>query len=127
MKKISQKLQGEYFKKILLLLLTVAMLIAPAAATCNIVIITDPTGKDPNGAAAGSMSFQQNMFQSTFLSSPNDHFAVLSGGEGESIPRLQAIVASTQALKSGATPSHLLQTITEESGSWSEPLHRVLQ
>lgn len=105
MKRISQKLQGEYFKKILLLLLTVAMLIAPAAATCNIVIITDPTGKDPNGAAAGSMSFQQNMFQSTFLSSPNDHFAVLSGGEGESIPRLQAIVASTQALKSGATPS----------------------
>lgn len=81
------------------------MLIAPAAATCNIVIITDPTGKDPNGAAAGSMSFQQNMFQSTFLSSPNDHFAVLSGGEGESTPRLQAIVASTQALKSGATPS----------------------
>jgi len=105
MKRISKKLQGKYAKKILLLLLTAVMFIAPAAATCNIVIITDPTGKDPNGAAAGSMSFQQNMFQSTFLSSPNDNFAVLSGGEGASIPRLQAIVASTQALKSGATPS----------------------
>ncbi|HML05103.1 MAG TPA: hypothetical protein VK426_04940 [Methanobacterium sp.] len=81
------------------------MLIAPAAATCNIIIITDPTGKDPNGVAAGSMSFQKNMFQSTFLFSPNEHFAVLSGGEGQSIPRLQAIVAATQALKNGATPA----------------------
>ena len=104
MKKISQILKGKQVKKILLLLFTVTMLIAPAAATCNIIIITDPTGKDPNGAAAGSMSFQQNMFQSTFLSSPNQHFAVLSGGEGQSIPRLQAIVAATQALKNGATP-----------------------
>ena len=81
------------------------MFIAPAAATCNIVIMTDPTGKGPNGAAAGSMSFQNNMFQSTFISSPTNHFAVLSGGEGESIPRLQAIVATLQALESGATPS----------------------
>ena len=46
------------------------------AATCNIVVITDPTGNDPNGAAAGSMSFADNMFQSTFLLSKNNHFAV---------------------------------------------------
>ena len=49
------------------------------SATCNIIVITDPTGQDPNGAAAGSMSFAQNMFQSTFLMSKNNHFAVLSG------------------------------------------------
>lgn len=105
MKRILWINQQKHMKKILLLLLTVAMLIGPAAATCNVIIITDPTGKDPNGAAAGSMSYQKNMFQSTFLSSPNEHFAVLSGGEGESIPRLQAIVAATQALKNGATPA----------------------
>ncbi len=105
MKKISQKLQGKHVKIILLFIFTVGMFIAPAAATCNIVVITDPTGKDPNGAAAGSMSFQNNMFQSTFISSPTNHFAVLSGGEGASIPRLQAIVASLQALESGASPS----------------------
>ena len=58
------------------------MTMSSVAATCNIIIITDPTGKDPNGAAAGSMSFAENMFQSTFLMSKNNHFAVLSGGTG---------------------------------------------
>ncbi len=105
MKRISQRFQGKHVKMMLLFIFTVGMVIAPAAATCNVVIITDPTGKDPNGAAAGSMSFQNNMFQSTFISSPTNHFAVLSGGEGASIPRLQAIVASLKALESGATPS----------------------
>ena len=47
MKRISQTLQGKYVKEILLLLCTVAMLIGPAAATCNMIVITDPTGKDP--------------------------------------------------------------------------------
>lgn len=86
-------------------MLTVILLMLPAAATTNIVIITDPTGKDPNGAAAGSMSFASNMFQSTFLLSKDKHFAVLSGGEGESTPRLGAIIATLQRLESGATPS----------------------
>ena len=52
------------------------------AATCNVIVITDPTGKDPNGAAAGSMSFDMNMFQSTFLMSSENGFVVLSGGTG---------------------------------------------
>lgn len=102
--KIPQKLQGKYVKGILLFLITVALIIGPAAATCNIVVITDPTGKDPNGAAAGSMSFQNNMFQSTFLSSSSGHFAVLSGGEGSATPRLEAIVAVVKAMEAGATP-----------------------
>lgn len=105
MKRALQRFQGKHMQKILLFIFTVIMLIAPAAATCNIVVITDPTGKDPNGAAAGSMSFQNNMFQSTFISSPTNHFAILSGGEGASVPRLQAIVASIQSMESGATPS----------------------
>ncbi len=53
------------------------MCINSVAATCNVMVITDPTGKDPNGAAAGSMSFADNMFQSTFLMSKEHHFAVL--------------------------------------------------
>lgn len=92
------------------------MLISPAAATCNVVIITDPSGKDPNGAAAGSMSFAQNMFQSTFLSSKDNHFAVLSGGEGDSVARLGAIVETTQRLKSGASPATAASAASSFSG-----------
>ncbi|MGZ7069475.1 MAG: hypothetical protein ACXVHN_01515, partial [Methanobacterium sp.] len=79
-------------KKLIIFLLMLTMLMGPVAATNNVVIITDPTGKDPNGAAAGSMSYAENMFQSTFLLSKDNHFAVLSGGEGDSIARLGAIV-----------------------------------
>ncbi len=68
-------------------------------------MLQNPTGKDPNGAAAGSMSFAENMFQSTFLLSKDNHFAVLSGGEGDSIARLGAIVETTKRLKAGANPS----------------------
>ncbi|WP_429223705.1 hypothetical protein [Methanobacterium oryzae] len=92
------------------------LLIVPAAATCNMVIITDPTGNDSNGAAAGSMSFAQNMFQSTFLSSKENKFAVLSGGEGDSIARLGAIVETTKRLKSGATPSEAASAASSFSG-----------
>ena len=114
--KIPQKFQGKYVKGILIFLITVAMIMGPAAATCNIIIITDPTGKDPNGAAAGSMSFQNNMFQSTFLSSASGHFAILSGGEGSSTPRLQAIVASVKAMEAGATPQAAANLANSYSG-----------
>ena len=73
------------------------------AATCNIIVITDPSGKDPNGAAAGSMSFAENMFQSTFLMSKDNHFAVLSGGTGSSDTRLDSIVAAVANLKNNAS------------------------
>ena len=73
------------------------------AATCNIIVITDPTGQDPNGAAAGSMSFAQNMFQSTFLMSKDQHFAVLSGGTGTSDVRLDSIVDAVANLKNNAS------------------------
>ena len=73
------------------------------AATCNIIVITDPTGEDPNGAAAGSMSFAENMFQSTFLMSKNNHFAVLSGGTGSSDTRLESIVNAVANLENNAS------------------------
>ncbi|MEN4006045.1 MAG: hypothetical protein PQ964_01575 [Methanobacteriaceae archaeon] len=92
-------------KKILLFILTITILIAPVAATANIVIVTDPTGGDPNGAAAGSMSFAQNMFQSTFLLSKDNDFAVLAGGGGEGgyIARLSSIVETIDRLKAGTS------------------------
>ena len=75
------------------------------AATCNIIVITDPTGQDPNGAAAGSMSFAENMFQSTFLMSKDHHFAVLSGGTGSSDVRLDSIVDAVANLENNASAS----------------------
>lgn len=74
-----------------------------ASATLNVVIISDPTGEDPNGAAGGSMSFAQDMFQSTFLLSREQQFVVLSGGEGDAVSRLGAIVASISRLERGST------------------------
>lgn len=83
--------------------MTVAVVINTSSATLNVIVITDPTGQDPNGAAAGSMSWQENMFQSTFLLSKDKNFAVLSGGEGNETPRLGAIVETLKRLESGAT------------------------
>ncbi len=90
-------------KRVLLFLLIIIMVVNTSSATLNCIIITDPTGKDPNGAAAGSMSFAPNMFQSTFIFSKEHRFAVLSGGEGQTIPRLNAIVETIRRLESGST------------------------
>ncbi|MCK9152125.1 hypothetical protein [Methanobacterium alcaliphilum] len=87
-----------------------------ASATCNVIVITDPSGTDPNGAAAGSMSFADNMFQSTFLLSKENKYAVLSGGKGESTPRLEAIVDTISRLENGATPSQAASAASLYSG-----------
>lgn len=95
-------------KKILIplvMLLIMFGFIASISATMNVMVITDPTGEDANGAAGGSMSFAQNMFQSTFLMSKENQFVVLSGGEGNSDNRLRAIVDSISKLEKGATVS----------------------
>ncbi len=92
--------------KIVLLLLVMVLVVNTSAATCNIIIITDPTGKDPNGAAGGSMSFAENMFQSTFIMSKEHHFTVLSGGEGNQTPRLGAIVETIKRLNNGESASN---------------------
>ncbi|GAB4317194.1 MAG: hypothetical protein Kow0019_18190 [Methanobacteriaceae archaeon] len=90
-------------KKVLVLIVTLILFMNTSAATMNCIIITDPTGKDPNGAAAGSMSFAPNMFSVTFLESKENHFAVLSGGEGNTTPRLKAIVETLRRLEAGST------------------------
>ena len=79
------------------------MTMSSVAATCNIIVITDPSGNDPNGAAAGSMSFAQNMFQSTFLMSKENHFVVLSGGTGSSDVRLDSIVDAVANLENNVS------------------------
>ena len=88
-----------------------------AAATCNIVVITDPSGNDPNGAAAGSMSFEDNMFQSTFLLSRNNHFAVLSGGTGSSDTRLESIVDAVASLENNASASSAASIASQYKGA----------
>ncbi len=88
-----------------------------AAATLNVIIITDPTGQDPNGAAAGSMSFSPNMFQSTFLFSAEDNFAVLSGGsEDNETSRLGAIVETVKRLKDNETPANAVGAANSYKG-----------
>ena len=87
------------FKIPLIFFVILLLTMSSVAATCNIVVITDPSGNDPNGAAAGSMSFADNMFQSTFLLSRNNHFTVLSGGTGSSDTRLDSIVDAVASLE----------------------------
>ena len=87
------------------------------AATCNIIVITDPTGEDPNGAAAGSMSFAENMFQSTFLMSKNNNFAVLSGGTGTSDTRLDSIVQAVAYLENNASAASVASIASQYKGA----------
>jgi hypothetical protein len=103
--------------KALVLLLTISLLINTSAATLNVIIITDPTGQDPNGAAAGSMSYAPNMFQSTFLFSPEHNFAVLSGGsEDNETSRLLAIVGTINRLESNSTAVSAVSAATAFKG-----------
>lgn len=87
------------------------------AATCNIIVITDPTGEDPNGAAAGSMSFESNMFQSTFLMSNERQFAVLSGGLGTSDLFIESIVASLATLENDASAASAASVANKYPGT----------
>ncbi|HTX61774.1 MAG TPA: hypothetical protein VMC48_05650 [Methanobacterium sp.] len=101
----------------MVLLVTISLVMNSAAATLNVIIITDPTGKDPNGAAAGSMSFADNMFQSTFVYSPDDHFAVLSGGSDENeTSRLAAIVETINRMKNNETPAQAVGAASAYKG-----------
>ncbi|MBZ2165589.1 hypothetical protein [Methanobacterium spitsbergense] len=100
----------------LIFIITISMVVNTASATMNVIVITDPTGQDPNGAAAGSQSWQKNMFQSTFILSKNQNFAVLSGGEGNETPRLGAIVTAINSLKNGATAAQAASTANGFSG-----------
>jgi len=93
----------------------------PVSPTCNIIVITDPTGKDPNGAAAGSMSFAPNMFESTFLVSKKLHVAVLAGGLGKGTARLKVILNTIRFLELGAPI-----TVAIAGGLMEGPTNRIL-
>lgn len=98
-------------------LIIALMTMSSVAATCNIIVITDPSGEDPNGAAAGSMSFADNMFQSTFLMSKNNHFAVLSGGTGSSDTRLDSIVDAVASLENNASAASAASLASQYKGA----------
>jgi hypothetical protein len=98
-------------------LVILLMTMSSVAATCNIIIITDPTGQDPNGAAAGSMSFAQNMFQSTFLMSKNNHFAVLSGGTGSSDTRLDSVIEAVANLNNNVSAASAASIASQYNGA----------
>lgn len=103
--------------KIMVLLMTISLAMNTAAATLNVIIISDPTGTDPNGAAAGSMSYANNMFQSTFIFSPEQDFAVLSGGaEMNETNRLSAIVETIKLFKENQTPSTAVSVASNYKG-----------
>lgn len=93
------------FIGLIFLVLMLFSVIATVSATCNVIVITDPSGQDPNGAAAGSMSFANNMFQSSFIMSKNDGYAMLSGGEGNGTERNYAIIDALAAMQHGSSPS----------------------
>jgi hypothetical protein len=105
------------FHILIVCLIIFLMTMSGVAATCNIIVITDPSGNDPNGAAAGSMSFAENMFQSTFLMSKINHFVVLSGGTGSSESRLDSIVEAVASLENNASAASAASLATQYKGA----------
>jgi len=89
---------------------------ASVSATMNVIVITDPTGEDINGAAGGSISYAQNMFQSTFLLSKDNRYVVLSGGEGGTDARLYPIVNAVTLLSEGVSASRAAGVASSYSG-----------
>ena len=105
------------FHASIVFLIIFLMTISSVAATCNIIVITDPSGEDPNGVAAGSMSFAENMFQSTFLMSKDNHFVVLSGGTGSSDNRLESVVKAVASLDNNASAASAAALASQYKGA----------
>jgi len=99
------KIKFNRFIGLIFLVLMLFSVISTISATCNVIVITDPTGEDPNGAAAGSMSFANNMFQSSFILSKEDGYTVLSGGEGNGTERNYAIIDALASMQHNSSPS----------------------
>ncbi len=102
--------------KIAMFLLILIVFSSAASATMNVAVITDPTGQDPNGCAAGSQSFASNMFQSTFIFSQEHKMALLSGGEGTSDVRVAAIITALTQLQSNGTPEQVVSVAQNFEG-----------
>jgi hypothetical protein len=91
-------------------------LIGNVLATMNVMVITDPTGKDLNGVAGGSMSYARNMFQSTFMMSKAHKYAVLSGGEASSDQTLYGTSTAIVKLSNGASAADAAASASSYSG-----------
>ncbi|OED30714.1 membrane protein [Methanosphaera sp. WGK6] len=102
--------------KVALFLIIIMLFSSVVSATMNVAVITDPTGKDPNGCAAGSQSFASNMFQSTFIFSQEHKMALLSGGEGTSDVRVTAIISALTQLQNNGTPSEVVSVAQNYEG-----------
>ncbi len=101
---------------LILMVLMLFSVIGSVSATCNVIVITDPSGEDLNGAAAASMSFAHNMFQSTFVMSKQGHYAVLSGGEGNGTERNHAITKSLAAMQHNSSISSAVAIANQFNG-----------
>ena len=102
--------------KYALFMIILLMFSSVASATMNVAVITDPTGKDPNGCAAGSQSFAINMFQSTFIFSQEHKMALLSGGEGTSNVRVVAVINALTLVQSNKTPAEVVSVAQKYDG-----------
>ncbi len=102
--------------KCALFMVILLMFSSVASATMNVAVITDPTGKDPNGCAAGSQSFAINMFQSTFIFSQEHKMALLSGGEGTSNVRVVAVINALTLIQSNKTPAEVVSVAQNYEG-----------
>ncbi len=102
--------------KCALFMVILLMFSSVASATMNVAVITDPTGKDPNGCAAGSQSFAINMFQSTFIFSQEHKMALLSGGEGTSNVRVVAVINALTLVQSNKTPAEVVSVAQNYEG-----------
>ncbi len=102
--------------KLVLLLVFMMLFSSAVSATMNVAVITDPTGTDPNGCAAGSQSFASNMFQSTFIYSQEHQMALLSGGEGSSDVRVAAIISALTQLQNNGTPQQVVSVAQRFEG-----------
>ena len=121
MSKKSNRIIGLVF-----LVLMLFSVMAAASATCNVIVITDPSGEDPNGAAAGSMSFANNMFQSSFIMSKNDGYAMLSGGEGNGTERNYAIIDALGAMQHGSSPA-AAAALHHLCASFRSPRYKIIR
>lgn len=102
--------------KLAIFLVMLMLFSTTASATMNVAVITDPTGQDPNGCAAGSQSFAANMFQSTFIFSQEHKMALLSGGEGTSDVRVAAIISALTQLQANGTPDQVVSVAQNFDG-----------
>ena len=103
-------------RKLAVFLLIFILFSTTVSATMNVAVITDPSGKDPNGCAAGSQSFAVNMFESTFLFSQEHKMALLSGGEGTSDVRVVAVISALAQLQANGTPEQVVSVAQNFEG-----------